>query len=273
MRPGGPAVQRCSPAISPGRPPPRPGRLAFRPAVLAALLLIAAVAAGTVGPASSQEPLTTAVLQGRVRLADGPMPAPERFENTLDPEGCGRWRTRREVRVHPDDRGVADVVVAVADGPPAPRKGSDPGRLVLDHRDCRFEPRVAVLGVGGIIETVNRDHVIHTAHLHGALEGNLALPLHGQSITVTADRPGMITVLCDLHRWMRAFVRVDPHPFHAVTDAHGRFRIADLPAGEHELELWHERLGRRLRAVSLQAGAEVEVEFVLDAPDAAVENH
>lgn len=194
------------------------------------------------------------------------MPEAARFENTVDPEGCGRWQTRQDLRVHPHDRGIADVIVAVVDAPEAPARVSGPARLVLDHRDCRFVPRTAVLTVGDVIETVNRDHVIHTAHLHGALQGNLALPLHGQSITVTTDRAGMITVLCDLHPWMRAFVRVDPHPFHAVSDAHGRFRIADLPPGDHELEIWHERLGRRARTVSLDPGSTDEIDIVLSGP-------
>lgn len=188
------------------------------------------------------------------------------MENTIDPEGCGRWQTRQDIRVHPDGRGVADVIVAILDPPVDSTPPSEPRRVGLDHRDCRFVPRTAVLAVGDIIETVNHDHVIHTAHLHGALEGNLALPLHGQSITVTTERPGMITVLCDLHRWMRAFVRVDSHTHHAVTDARGRFRISGLPPDDYRLEIWHERLGREVRSVSARAGASGEIDIVLELP-------
>jgi hypothetical protein len=40
---------------------------------------------------------------------------------------------------------------------------------------------------------------------------------------------------------MQAFIRVDPHPFHAVTDADGKFSIAGVPAGTYKLKFWHER--------------------------------
>jgi hypothetical protein len=39
---------------------------------------------------------------------------------------------------------------------------------------------------------------------------------------------------------MQAFIRVDPHPFHAVTDANGEFSIANVPAGTYKLKAWHE---------------------------------
>jgi hypothetical protein len=31
------------------------------------------------------------------------------------------------------------------------------------------------------------------------------------------------------------------HPYAVITDEQGKFTIADLPAGEHELTIWQER--------------------------------
>lgn len=42
------------------------------------------------------------------------------------------------------------------------------------------------------------------------------------------------------------------HPYGTISATDGRFEIRDLPAGEHELAIWHERLGhvvRKLKAV------------------------
>lgn len=33
------------------------------------------------------------------------------------------------------------------------------------------------------------------------------------------------------------------HPYVAVTDADGKFRIDNLPAGDHTFRVWHERCG------------------------------
>ena len=65
------------------------------------------------------------------------------------------------------------------------------------------------------------------------------------------SQPGIYAVKCDVHGWMQAYVRVDPHPYHAVTDQAGRFRIEGVPPGGHAVEIWHERLGLREVEVSL----------------------
>ena len=33
------------------------------------------------------------------------------------------------------------------------------------------------------------------------------------------------------------------HPYAAVTDKEGKFTIPNLPVGEHEFRVWHERSG------------------------------
>ena len=30
------------------------------------------------------------------------------------------------------------------------------------------------------------------------------------------------------------------HPYYAVTDTHGQFELTDVPAGTHQISLWHE---------------------------------
>ena len=40
---------------------------------------------------------------------------------------------------------------------------------------------------------------------------------------------------------MSAFLRVDTHPFHAVTDDKGKFEISGIPPGTYQLGMFHER--------------------------------
>ena len=42
---------------------------------------------------------------------------------------------------------------------------------------------------------------------------------------------------------MQAYWLVIDHQYAATTDADGRFTIEKLPAGEHSLTIWHERVG------------------------------
>lgn len=123
-------------------------------------------------------------------------------------------------------------------------------KLILDNRKCRFQPHVAVLTTGSVIEAVNSDNIFHTTHpYYGPLSKNLALNPGGRA-SQPANRPGFIIVKCDIHGWMRAFIRVDTHPFHAVTDAEGRFEISGIPQGSYTVEVWHEQFGeQRLSAV------------------------
>ncbi len=60
---------------------------------------------------------------------------------------------------------------------------------------------------------------------------------------------------------MQAFIRVDDHPFHAVSNATGSFRIENIPAGTYLLEAWHERLGPQKKTVHIEAGKTERIEM------------
>jgi len=62
----------------------------------------------------------------------------------------------------------------------------------------------------------------------------------------------------------RADVVVLGHPFFALTDAEGRFRIEGLPPGEFNVHAWHP-LFREVRAVATASGASggSDVELVI----------
>ena len=153
--------------------------------------------------------------------------------------------TLEDVLISDRNQGIRNVILALADVPVDTTRPRVPGQLLLDNLDCRFSPHVSVLTVGSLFETRNSDPTLHTAHLYGPSEANLARPVQGMTVGRTLDRAGVFIVKCDVHGWMQAFIRVDDHPFHAVTDGSGAFRIADVPAGEYTLEAWHEQLGTR----------------------------
>ena len=203
----------------------------------------------------------TGAVEGVVRLNTPKVPGPTRVDNTTDPAVCGRSHTLEDLVVSPTTQGVAHAIVALEDVPRARTPATAPRRLVFDNRDCRFVPHAAVLTAGSDVEILNSDPTLHTVHLYGPVDVNIALPLQGMKITRRLERPGMVVVKCDVHGWMQAFIRVDPHPFHAVTDTSGAFRMTGIPPGTYTLNVWHEKLGTQKRQVSIREGQVGRVEF------------
>ena len=55
------------------------------------------------------------------------------------------------------------------------------------------------------------------------------------------NREGIVDLRCNAgHVWMNAEMMVVPHPYFVVTDEDGSFKLTDVPAGEYEIEAWHE---------------------------------
>lgn len=196
-------------------------------------------------------------VEGTVRVAEGIELEPTRIANTTDPEICGHGHTLEDFLVS-DTRGLANVIVSVQ-GVPEPEP--EPETLTLDNVECRFNPHAAAITAGSTIEAKNSDAVLHTTHLYGPTEINFSLPIEGATASRTLDEPGMYVVKCDVHGWMQAFIRVDTHPFHAVTDSDGRFRIEGLPPGHYTLEVWHEKLGPLERDVRIDATTSTSIEI------------
>ena len=205
-------------------------------------------------PERSPTPLTGG-LSGEVRLLGDAVPEPTPVLNTTDPEVCGRLHELGDLVVDPETRGVRDVVAIlhpVSENPDAPVRAPEARPpFLLDNRGCRFVPHGGVVPVGTILETTNSDDVLHTVHLYGPQERNLALAIKGFRARFTLEHPGLYLVRCDVHGWMQAFIRVVEEPYYAISDESGRFRIDGAPPGDYTLELWHERLGTRETTVHI----------------------
>jgi hypothetical protein len=55
--------------------------------------------------------------------------------------------------------------------------------------------------------------------------------------------PLPMKITCDFHPWIMGYVLVQDHPYMAVTDKQGRFRIEKIPYGEIKVQIWHELAG------------------------------
>jgi hypothetical protein len=80
---------------------------------------------------------------------------------------------------------------------------------------------------------------------------------------VRFDRPGVVRVFCEIHSHMNAFILVFGHPFFAMTDADGRYRIDNVPPGTYSLVAWNEGAASEARTVTVPDGGATEVDLAV----------
>jgi plastocyanin len=167
----------------------------------------------------------------------------------------------------PVARPVPDLARAVVYLESAPRGAfelHEPGRASLDQRDETFVPHVMAITTGTIVDFPNSDRIYHNVFsLSKVARFDLGRYAAGRSKAVRFDRPGIVRVFCDIHSHMNAFILVFSHPFFAVTDAQGRYRIERVPRGTYNVVAWQEGAASEPRSATVPAGGSTELDFPL----------
>lgn len=135
-------------------------------------------------------------------------------------------------------RGAASGAVVSLEGS---MKSTPMTHVIVDQRDKTFTPHVSVVTVGSTMQFPNNDTVFHNVFAcFKAKKFDLGMYPHGASKTVTFDKPGIVSLLCNIHSDMSAYVVVVDTPYFAVTDRQGRFQLHSVPPGNYTLHAWHE---------------------------------
>ena len=167
----------------------------------------------------------------------------------------------------PPGRGIPDLrrsVVYLESAPRGAFEPSDAGRAVMDQRNETFVPHVLAITTGTIVDFPNSDKFYHNVFsLSKTKPFDLGRYATGNSRPVRFDRPGIVRVFCDIHSHMSAFILVFSHPYFATTDADGRYRIDNIPAGTYSVAAWYEGDNRETRPITVPDGGAVEMDFVV----------
>ena len=172
-------------------------------------------------------PAAGATVSGRVSLSESPVPAVSKRQ---DYSGVVVW-----------------LEPAGAAAPPAAPSRAGVARVI--QKDKQFIPHVLAIQVGTGVAFPNLDPIYHSAF--STFSGqifDLGLYPPGISRTVTFRHAGIVRVFCNIHPSMSAVIVVLKDPWFAVSDATGAFSIPNVPGGEYQMHVFHERAAQKILA-------------------------
>jgi len=188
-------------------------------------------------------------LVGRL-VYDGKAPLRKKLKVDKDIDCCGKFDIRDESLMVGEDGGLENVYVYVrsrsVDVCPELEEAVEK-QVTLDNRDCIFIPHCMKIWYDKQeFYIVNSDPVAQNVTYSplGDVPANIVIPVGGDA-TWTFRRAQRIPVpiACNYHPWESAYILPFAGPYVAISQKDGTFKIPQLPVGELEFQVWHERLG------------------------------
>lgn len=189
-------------------------------------------------------------------LYDGQASKPAPLSITKDIECCGQFQNEivDQSLLVGSSGGLSNVFIYLKQAPdkkapihPDYEKEASAKPAVLDNLHCMLYPHG--LGVWATKQTLhikNSDPIGHAAKIDFFKNPpiNALIPVGGsldQKYQVAEAVPTV--VLCGVHPWESAYLLVHDSPYFAITDKDGKFTLANLPVGEWQFTVWHEKCG------------------------------
>jgi plastocyanin len=144
-----------------------------------------------------------------------------------------------------------------------PRPASPPTKEVA-QKDLTFIPALLPIRVGTKVEFPNLDDTYHNIFSYSPAKrfdlGRYRAEERPIPVQVF-DKPGLVTLRCDIHEHMRGLILVLNTPYFVMTDMDGHFRLSGLPAGHYTLKAWIDSRTTREKPVELKDGQTLHVDF------------
>lgn len=161
-----------------------------------------------------------------------------------------------------DARGAAvrdAVVYAVPlDRPALPlRRGA-----VMEQKNRAFIPHVLPVQTGTAVRFPNLDDVQHHVYSFSPAKP-FQLPLYKGSPPgpVVFDKAGVVTLGCNIHDQMSAYIVVVDTPYFEKTAANGRAALRDLEPGRYAVHVWSADIRREPPAQTITVNERADVVF------------
>ncbi|HEX4583909.1 MAG TPA: methylamine utilization protein [Burkholderiaceae bacterium] len=179
---------------------------------------------------------------------------------------CATTTVRAET-VGPAGERVEDAVVFLL-----PRSGQRLANHVplpasVAQHDREFVPYVTVVQTGAAVRFPNQDPIRH--HVYSFSQPRkfeIKLYAGDAPDPIIFDKPGIVTMGCNVHDWMLGYVLVVDTPWFGKSGADGQVQINAVDDGEYEARIWHPRQRHETAPQHLKlAGAAPEpMRFVIE---------
>ena len=209
-------------------------------------------------------------ITGMVKF-EGEAPATKKLEITKNAEVCGLTDKYDESVVVGEGSALKNTIVYLMDISSGEGFAKDAKvKYQIDQKGCQFNPHVRLLPVGQRLTMLNPDKIMHNVHIFSKKNPayNKSQPGSRRRMPVKAVKKaeGPVAVKCDVHGWMKAWIAYIPHPYFAVSDENGKYKLENVPPGAYKLGYWHEACGTNNDApvsVTVDAGGSVMQDFTL----------
>ncbi|HEX7193165.1 MAG TPA: methylamine utilization protein [Thermoanaerobaculia bacterium] len=169
-----------------------------------------------------------------------------------------------EARVtDPRGNAVGDAIVyAIPDGRALPlaRKSA-----VMDQKNRMFIPHVLPVQVGTAVRFPNSDDIRHQVYSFSPAK-TFQLPLYAGTPAkpLVFDKVGVVTLGCNIHDQMNAFIVVVDTPYFDKTAGDGRASLGGMEPGRYTLHVWYPdmRTEPQPQSVTLKSDERMTVSFV-----------
>ena len=134
----------------------------------------------------------------------------------------------------------------------------------VEQKELTFIPALLPIEVGTKVQFPNLDDQYHNIFSYSpAKRFDLGRyrPEERPIPSVMFDKPGLVTLRCDIHEHMRGLILVLNTPYFVMTDTTGRFRLDKLPAGHYTLKAWIDSRTTREKPVDLKDGQTLHVDL------------
>ena len=142
-----------------------------------------------------------------------------------------------------------------------PRPASLPMKEVA-QKDLTFLPPLLPIQVGTRVAFPNLDDTYHNIFSYSPAKRFDLGRYRSEERPIPSvifDKPGLVTLRCDIHEHMRGLILVLNTPHFMMTDTAGRFRFDNLPSGRYTLKAWIDSKTTREKPVDLKNGQTLHV--------------
>ncbi len=114
---------------------------------------------------------------------------------------------------------------------------------VVDQVSKEFLPHVVPVYINSLVSFPNSDNIRHHVYSFSPAK-KFELPLYSgtSAAPVLFDKPGIVTLGCNIHDWMLGYIYVSETPYFVRSEKDGKGLIRSLPEGEYVVKVWHPQM-------------------------------